>query len=115
MLVVMSQELHWINSPSDDDWAFLQKARDLLNALRQATLEPLDVDGHGRLSLLNYSLTGLNKELDSREALESPFGRCAKGLSVQMPELLDSVPDWLFEYHHEQLLPMGTVILLMFG
>ena len=114
MLVVMSQEEDWITSSSEDDWAFLQNARDLLNALRQATLELLDVDGHGWLSLLNYSLTRLKEELDSREALESPFGRCAKGLCVEIPKLLDTVPDWCFEYHHEQLLPMGTVILLMF-
>ena len=110
MLVVMSQEVHWINSPSEDDWAFLQKARDLLNALRQATLEPLDVDGH-RLSLLDHSLTGLKEELDSRKALESPFGHCAKGLSFRMPKLLDS--DCRFEDPHEQLLPMGTVILFI--
>ena len=114
MLVVKSQELHWITPPSEDDWAFLQNARELLNVLRQATLEPLDVDGHGRLSLLNYSLTRLKEELDSKEALESPFGRCAKGFSVEIPKLLDTVSYWRFEYHHEQLLPMGTVILLMF-
>ena len=101
-----------MTSPRENDWAFLQKARDLLNALRQATLEPLDVGGH-RLSLLDYSVTRLKDELDSREALELPFGLCARRLFFPMPEPLDTVPDWHFKDLHEQLLPMGTVILFI--
>ena len=114
MLVVKSQQLYWMTSPSEDDWAFLQKARDLLNVLRQAILEPLDVDGHGRLSLLNYSLTGLKKELESREALESPFGCCAEDLLSETPEPLHDSHGWRFAYCHSQILPMGNVILLIF-